>query len=211
MTDKPKAVCGRPSLKRCLGFPPPPTLGLCLGAFWGGMGIRKKTILKPSLNINNNFNHREKNVIIHPQPHSWRWVWSTISKKQNVVNQDAEWKQLYMEGQELMAQVWERPLQNCQRWPMLETASEAGGWKMLEQNDQKHLGVYSVWYLFSWPYNWILSWQKMRNSSILHVAILVVLHQVQSHPLQCYHSCHCYQATLTQTFGANYAQHTPAV
>ena len=59
MTDKPKAVCGRPSLKRCLGFPPPPTLGLCLGAFWGGMGI-----LKPSLN---NFNHREKNVIIHPK------------------------------------------------------------------------------------------------------------------------------------------------
>lgn len=68
MTDKPKAVCGRPSLKRWrIGFPPPPTLGLCLGAFWGGMGIQKKTILKPSLNINNNFNHREKNVIIHPQ------------------------------------------------------------------------------------------------------------------------------------------------
>ena len=47
----------------------------------GGNGYPKKTILKPSLNINNNFNHREKNVIIHPQPHSWRWVWSTISKK----------------------------------------------------------------------------------------------------------------------------------
>lgn len=133
-------------------------------------------------------------------------------KKKNVVKQDTEWKRLYMEGQGLMAQVWECPLQNCQRWPLLETASEAGGWKMLEQNDQKHLRVYSAWYLFSWPYNWILSWQNMRNSSILHVAILVALHQVQSHPLQCgYHSCHCYQATLTQTFGANYAQHTPAV
>lgn len=32
----------------------------------GGLGYPKKTILKPSLNINNNFNHREKNVIIHP-------------------------------------------------------------------------------------------------------------------------------------------------
>lgn len=50
----------------------------------GGLGYPKKNILKPSLNINNNFNHREKNVIIHPQSHSWRWVWSTISKKKTL-------------------------------------------------------------------------------------------------------------------------------
>ena len=40
--------------------------------------------------------------------------------------------------------------------------------KCWNKNDQKHLRVYSAWYLFSWPYNWILSWQKMRNSQ--HVA-----------------------------------------
>lgn len=69
----------------------------------GGMGI-----LKPSLN---NFNHREKNVIIHPNliPED---EFEAPFQKKNVVKQDAEWKQLYMEGQGLMAQVWERPLQN---------------------------------------------------------------------------------------------------